>query len=505
MGSARPAVTPASRSQALERLHSEFFDTIILGGGINGAGVARDLALRARLAHVPLRIGLVEQNHFSSGTSGKNSHLIHGGLRYLKQLRFGLVREGLHERAVLLRIAPHLVEPQPFLIPLQGLRQELVYSLGLALYDQMSGNHATPHHRRLSLGEVRRIEPGLALPGMTGAVEFHDAKVRSARLVLENIFEAIANGAACVNYVRAENRIRENDGSWRLRLRDQISGVRFEARTLSLVDATGPWAHDPAPRLVRGSHIVMPRLNSSDHAIAYFEKSGRVVFFIPWGERDDRTLVGTTEVDFIGSPDEVHISEAEMTYLCSIAAIVFPASTRQQPLATFSSLRPLLPSSGSPTRASREHRIYRDAEGVVRITGGKFTTYRTMSEEAVDLLTARIAPTLRHIHATADHALNGNTRAAIDALLGEAPAVASQYSLATRDTEMLVKQYGVLMPAVLEYLPDRAPDGLSRLNAALLAYAMQHEMVLRPRDFLEVSTSLALEGRAPALQTLASG
>ncbi len=503
---ARPAVTLASRNQALDRLGSELFDTIILGGGINGAGTARDLALRAAAGQIPLRIGLVEQNHFGSGTSSKNSHLVHGGLRYLKQLRFGLVREALRERAVLLRIASHLVEPQPFLIPLAGLGQALFYKLGLTIYDRMSGNHAAPHHRKLSLDEIHRLEPGLAPPGMTGAVEFHDAKVRSARLVLENIFEAIANGVACANYLRAENRIRENDGSWRLRLRDQISGETFEARTRSLVDATGPWAHDPAPRLVRGSHIILPRLNNSNHAIAYFEESGRIVFFIPWGERDDRTLVGTTEIDFTGSPDEVHISEAEMTYLRSMAARVFPESAQCQPLATFSSLRPLLASPGSPTRASREHRIFYDAEGVVRITGGKFTTYRAMSEQAADLLTARIARVLRHIHVTADRALNGNTPAAIHALLEDAPALASRYSLTTGDIKMLARQYGVLTPAVLEYLRDEASlNDLSRLDAARLEYASRHEMVLRPRDFLEISTTLALEGRAPILQTLASG
>ena len=492
---ARPAVTPATRNHALDRLRSEIFDSIILGGGINGAGTARDLALRAVSAKASLRLGLVEQNHFGSGTSGKNSHLVHGGLRYLKQLRFGLVRESLHERAVLLRIAPHLVEPQPFLLPINSLGQDLIYGLGLTIYDRMSADHTAPHHRRLSLEEVRQLEPGLAVPGMTGAVEFHDAKVRSARLVLENIFEAISNDAACANYLRAENRIRKKDGSWRLRLRDQISGETFEARTRSLVDATGPWAHDPAPRLVRGSHIVLPRLNAGNHAIAYFQESGRIVFFIPWGERDNRTLVGTTEVDFTGSPDQVHISEAEIAYLRSIAARVFPESAKHDPLATFSSLRPLLASSGSPTRASREHRIFYDAEGVLRITGGKFTTYRAMSEEAADRLTARISPALRHVHVTADRALNGNTSAAINALLEDAADLASHYSLTADDIKMLVKQYGVLTPAVLTYLRDEtSPDGLSRLDAARLAYATQHEMVLRPRDFLEVSTSLALEG-----------
>ncbi len=292
-----PAVNPATRAEAIARLRSETFDVLIIGGGINGAGTARDLALRSRIAQFPCRIALVEQNYFSSGTSGKNSHLIHGGLRYLKQLDFGLVREALHERDVLLRIAPHLVERQPFLLPLAGPGRDLFYGLGLTLYDLLSDHGVFPRHRHLTLEQVRELEPGLGVPGMTAAAEFYDGQVRSARMVLENIFEAIANGAVCANYVRAEAHHRDTtDGEWRVRLIDTHAGEAFETRARSMVDATGPWAHNPAPRLVRGSHIVLPRLNHSDHAIAYFDESGRIIFFIPWGERRDRTLIGTTDV-----------------------------------------------------------------------------------------------------------------------------------------------------------------------------------------------------------------
>lgn len=477
----RPPVTPTARAEALYRLRSETFDVLILGGGINGAGTARDLALRAKIANIPLRIGLVDQNHFGSGTSGKNSHLIHGGLRYLKQLDFHLVREALRERAVLLRIAPHLVEPLPFLMPLAGLGRELFYNFGLTVYDRLSEDAVLPRHRRLRLDEVRRLEPALGVPGMTGAVEYYDAQVRSARLVLENIFEAIGNGAACANYVRAGNHIREPGGIWRVPLHDSVSGDSFEAHARTLVDATGSWAHDPAPRLVRGSHIVLPRLNASDHAIAYFEKSGRIVFFIPWGERGDRTLVGTTDIDHNGSPDDVHISAEEDRYLRSVAATVYQESVKHAPLASFSSLRPLLASTRSPTRASREHRIFHDAQGVLRITGGKFTTYRLMSEEAAGMIAAEVAPALRDIRPTADHALNGNTPEAIAALLSDAPSA---------DMIMLVKQYGVLAPAVVDCVEGRGID------AARRTFAFRHEMAIEPRDFLEVSTTLGLEGRS---------
>jgi glycerol-3-phosphate dehydrogenase len=473
----------------VERLRTETFDVLVFGGGINGAGTARDLALRDNL-----KIALVEQNHFSSGTSGKNSHLIHGGLRYLKQFDFRLVREALHERAVLLRIAPHLVEPLPFLMPLAGFGQSLYYDFGLTVYDLFDRSRALPRHRRLSLQEVRTLEPGLGLPGLNGAMEFYDGQVRSARLVLENIFEAIRNGAACANYVRAEGHERQKDGLWRVQLRDALSGETFEVRARALIDSTGPWARDPAPRLVRGSHIVMPRLNASNHAIAHFEDDGRIIFFIPWGERGERTLIGTTDVDHEGSADLVQISEGETRYLREIAARIFPASAKLEPVATFSSLRPLLVSHGSATKATREHHIFRDAQGIIRITGGKYTTYRAMAEEAADLVTAEVAPALRGVHLTATTPLNGNSPAAIEALKKGARGLTAQYGVAEPQINMLIHQYGVLTPAVLDYV-ERA-DLVTRadVDAARLRFAARHEMAVEERDFMEVSTSLGLEG-----------
>jgi glycerol-3-phosphate dehydrogenase len=483
---------------AIKRLRAETFDVLIFGGGINGAGTIRDLALRAKAGrakfNIDLNVGLVEQNHFSSGTSGKNSHLIHGGLRYLKQLNFRLVREGLRERTVLLKIAPHLVEPQPFLLPIAGFAKSLYYDLGLTIYDFFDGSGVVPWHRRVSLSEVRSLEPGLAAPGMTGAAEFYDAQVRSARLVLENIFEAVRNGAACANYIRAESHAREPDGTWRIQLRDSISGERFETRARVLVDSTGPWARDPAPRLVRGSHIVMPRLNASKHAIAYFEEYGRIIFFIPWGERGDRTLIGTTEVDHDGAADDVHISDGEMRYLRTVAARIFPASAKMEPVAAFSSLRPLLASHASATRATREHHIYRDPEGVIRITGGKFTTYRSMSEEAADLAVSAVAPGLRSVHLTATTALNGNTAEAVQGLVKEARALGAEQGTAESEILMLIRQYGLMTPSVLNYVETADIAGRANIDAARSVFAARHEMAMEPRDFLEVSTSLGLEG-----------
>jgi glycerol-3-phosphate dehydrogenase len=325
-------------------------------------------------------------------------------------------------------------------------------------------------------------------------MEFYDAQVRSARLVLENIFEAVANGAACANYIRAESHARDEDRLWRVQLTDSISGETFETRAKSLIDSTGPWALDPAPRLVRGSHIVMPRIGASKHAVAYFEKEGRVVFFIPWGERGDRTLIGTTDVDHDGPVDDVKISDEEMRYLRNIAALIFPASTRMEPVATFSSLRPLLISHTSATNATREHHIYRDPHGVIRITGGKYTTYRAMAEEAADLAVWEVAPGLRDIHLTATTALNGNTPEAVQAMLNGTRKLAGQYGVAESEIIMLIHQYGLLTPAVLDYVETGAFIGRANVDAARMDFAVRHEMAVEPRDYMEVSTSLGLEG-----------
>ena len=318
-----PAFTRDARARNIERLRSETFDVLIIGGGINGAGIARDLAMRGT------KVALVEQNHFASGTSGKNSQLIHGGLRYLKQLRFHLVREALHERATLLRLAPHLVKPQPFLMPMYGWPARLFYGTGLTMYDWLAGRHNVSPHRVLSSAEVAKLEPDLALQGLTHGAIFYDCQIHSARFVVENIWEAARLGATIVNYARA----RREGGS--VIVTDALSRDAFPVRAASLVDATGAW--EPGLRLVRGSHIAIPRVNTSENAVAYFEESGRIIFVIPWGSARQLSLVGTTDVDHAGGPDSVHISAEETEYLLRIVRRLFPAARDAEPIAAFSS------------------------------------------------------------------------------------------------------------------------------------------------------------------------
>jgi len=462
-----PVFTIDSRTQNLERLRRETFDVLILGGGINGAGIARDLAMRGA------KVALVEQRHFASGTSGKNSQLIHGGLRYLKQLQVHLVRESLHERATLLHLAPHLVTPQPFLMPMYGWPARLFYGAGLTLYDILAGRGNIGRHRVLTAREVTTIEPGFALPGLTHGAIFYDCQVNSARFVIENIWDAARLGATIVNYVRAKR-----EGTAVL-VTDLLTGDAFPVRAAHFVDATGPW--EPGLRLVRGSHIVIPRVNASENAVAYFEESGRIIFVIPWGSVRQLSLVGTTDVDHAAGPNSVHISAGETEYLLHIVRRLFPAARDTAPIATFSSLRPLVAAAGSATKASREHRIWKDDAGVVHVAGGKYTTYRAMSAEASDLI-------LPAESKTATTPLGGNTAEHINELLVSAPALAAKHSLTRDEATFVIRNYGAQSPHVLALLPETAPPGLTRLECAQIAFAVNHEMAQSLADLMFVST-----------------
>ena len=375
------------RAIHIAQLQRDTFDVLVVGGGINGAGIARDLTMRTSgAAGSGFRVALVDKGHFSSGTSGRNSQLIHGGLRYLKYFEIPLVREALAERATLLKIAPTLVEPLQFLLPCYGKLDRFFYGAGLTLYDLLAGSRGIHPHGALTSNQVAALEPGLLQDSLRAGLLFYDCKVHSARLTLENILDAESRGAVVANYVGVES-----DGGV-TNATDFLTGNQFPIRAKYIVDATGAWSTGAPLRLVRGSHLVFPRIQQGSEAISYFEEDGRIVFFIPWGESNDLTLVGTTDADHTTGADDVHISAAETEYLTLIVRRLFP-NFRSEPVSSYSSLRPLIKEVGkSATSTSREHRIWRTDDGIVHIAGGKYTTYRAMSEELVDGLLADLAP-----------------------------------------------------------------------------------------------------------------
>ena len=463
-------------------------DVLIVGGGINGAGIARDLGLRAAAAGRALRIGLVDKRHFGSGTSSRNSQLIHGGLRYLKYLEFRLVREALRERATLLRIAPHLVEPLSLLIPFYNARSRYFYGAGLWLYDLLAGSRNIGRRRYFSRNQVAAIEPNLDVKGLHSAAIYYDCTVNSARGVLENIFDAARAGVIVANYTEAGKPGRQGDG-FEVELADAEGGQRFAVQTRRLVDARGPWEGSANVRLVRGSHIVVPRLNASDNAIAYFGPDGRIVFIIPWGAEKKLSLVGTTDVDHESSADDVRISAKEIGYLIEVVRRLFPRSGNVTPIAAYSSLRPLAAAgaSGSATAASRDHRIWME-NGIVKIAGGKYTTYRAMSAEAVELLAREIAPELAGRSETAARPLGGNSMEAFSALKARGVALARQHGLEPDEVAMVIRSHGLQAGAVFALLPAGGAGGWSRMDLAVMRYAVRHEMARKLADVMFVST-----------------
>ncbi len=376
------------------------YDIAIIGGGVNGCGIARDAAGRG------LSVLLAEKDDLASGASSASTKLIHGGLRYLEHWQFRLVRESLEEREVLLGMAPHIVEPLRFVLPHhQGLRPALLIRLGLLLYDHIGARRSLPASTAVDLSRAPEGEP--LRPGFTRGFEYSDCWVDDARLVVLNAMDAAARGAevrVCTEVVSA----RRISGRWQIELRNGRSGRAQTVEARALVNAGGAFVADvmagrtgahavPRVRLVKGSHIVVRRL--FDHAKAYIFQNPdrRIVFAIPY--QRDFTLIGTTDVDFSGDASHVAISEAETSYLCAAANEYFIRSIAPSDVIwSYSGVRALRDDGRAAAQeASRDFSLELDGGGgealLLSIVGGKLTTYRHVAEEALK----RLAPAFPHI------------------------------------------------------------------------------------------------------------
>jgi glycerol-3-phosphate dehydrogenase len=375
-------------------------DLLVIGGGIVGAGIARDAALRG------LSVALVEQNDLGSGTSSRPTRLIHGGLRYLELFDFGLVRSDMRERETLLRIAPHLVFPLPFLMPLY--RRSPFYRLklrfGMFLYDLLSLDKSLPKRKRLGRAEALAAEPNLDPDGLGGAWRFYDAQVPFVeRLVVDNAIDAAAHGAVILNHARVTGYLRDDRSVVGASVEDLIGGASFEIRARFTVNATGPWLDRslaplrperarPLLRLTKGSHLVVPR--ATEHAHVLFAKRDRRLFFVlPW---NGYTMVGTTDTDYEGDPGAAEASREDVEYLRAEASRAFPRAAFDPILFTWAGVRALVREEGvAEGQVSRKHRLYdhrrRDGiEGALSVIGGKITAYRAIAEEVTDVVVRRL-------------------------------------------------------------------------------------------------------------------
>ncbi len=394
-------LSPAHRAWSRERLAGEEFDVLIVGGGVTGAGAAVDAATRG------LRVALIEARDYAAGASSKSSKLIHGGLRYLEMLDFGLVREALRERRLLLtELAPHLVRPVPFLWPLTHRWWERPYvGAGLVLYDTMGGRRAVPRARHLSRAGVLRIAPGLRRDALVGGVQFYDAQEDDARMVMFLARTAAAHGAALVTGVRAEELITEGGRVRGVRARDRDGGeLVIRARQVAM--AAGAWtgaltADNPADipgadrglrvRPSKGIHIVIPRsrIPMDTGLLTRTEKS--VLFVIPWGEH---WLIGDTDTAWDYDPAYPAASRADIDYLLAKTnQMLRDPITAADIQGVFAGLRPLVAAAGGDTtRLSREHTVDTATPGLTTIAGGKYTTYRVMARDLIDGAARDLAP-----------------------------------------------------------------------------------------------------------------
>jgi glycerol-3-phosphate dehydrogenase len=498
------ALGPAARDAALTALEADELDVLVVGGGVVGSGTALDAVTRG------LSVGLVEQRDFASGTSSRSSKLIHGGLRYLEMLDFGLVKEALEERGLLLtRLAPHLVRPVPFLYPLTHRGWERPYvGAGLALYDAMAmtGKYSmgVPRHQHLTRRGALRLAPDLRPDALVGAIRYYDAQVDDARHTMTVARTAAAHGAHVASRTKVVGFLREGERVTGAHVVDLETGRAFDVRARVVVNAAGVWTND-IQELVggrgalkvqasKGIHLVVPRdrIRSDSGLILRTETS--VLFVIPWGRH---WIIGTTDTPW--DLDKAHpaASRTDIDYLLGHVNSVLKEPLRHEDVeGVYAGLRPLASGESEPTsRISREHTVVAPVPGLVMIAGGKYTTYRVMARDAVD---------------AAAHSLGGSVPASVTDVVRLAGAdgfetrtnqratLARRSGLHVARIDHLLGRFGGLVDEVLELVAER-PDlagplpGAEDYLRAEVVYAVSHEGARHLDDVLTRRTRISIE------------
>lgn len=482
---------------------------LVIGGGITGAGVARDAAMRG------LRTALVERDDFASGTSSRSSRLIHGGLRYLEHGWLHLVFESSRERRTLMRIAPHLVRPLAFTWPVYDEARVPLWKLGaglmmydaLALFRNLGGNH-----RRLLPDEVVELEPAIRRDGLRGGARYFDASTNDVRLTLATVRAAVDEGATVLNHAEVSTLRRAGSHVTGAHVIDRITGKSVDVTARAVVNATGPWSDsvrrmvDPhastALRGTKGVHIAVPRqrVGNNDALTVLSAIDGRVMFVLPAGSS---TIVGTTDTDYAGPIDEVRATRADVDYLLRSANAYFPTAqlTAADVVAAWAGIRPLVAGRGvDPGSTSREHSITWTAPGLLSVTGGKLTTYRSMAASVVDQIVRALGATGRPA-STHDVALPG----------GDMSSLAEETAIATATigpaqgapaplAEHLVRMYGTAWRAVWTIVGSNTALSAPVVPTlpyivAELHYAVEQEMALTLGDLLIRRLHVAYETR----------
>lgn len=490
------------REESLNQLESQkqIYDLLIIGGGIVGAGVARDAASRG------MKVALVEKNDFAYGTSSRSSKMIHGGIRYLENMEFGLVFEALNEREKLYNLAPHLVHPLRFVLPVyKNSRVGMgIMSLGMWLYDFLA-LFQSPFHERLSAKKSLERLPLLKNEELLGSFVYSDAYMDDDRLVIETLRSASRFGAHVANFVEAKSWCKLEDGTHEVMVQNKVGegNKDFAIRARHVVSCVGVWTDSVAPiftnpwkkqlRPTKGIHITLrkDRLPLHEAVVMAVDKEKRIVFGIP---RHEMIIIGTTDTDFKETPDNVVAHKDDVKYLLKIVSEYFPGAqlTEKDIVATYAGVRPLV-DDGSQTegKTSREHKFLSDPNGITYIMGGKYTTYRKMAEDAVELVLKSFT-----IEDQVKYSMN-QTEEPLNSLcsfenFNKAKYLASSWSanyhLPYKDIEMLVLRHGMEAEQILK----SGVENKLTLWELELVHAIRHTMCLNLVDFYTRRTPLFL-------------
>lgn len=499
-GNGQTFLGPRERAVAWDRLGSEQFDVVVIGGGVVGAGAALDAATRG------LTVAMVEARDFASGTSSRSSKMFHGGLRYLEQLEFGLVREALHERELsLTTLAPHLVKPLPFLFPLTKRWWERPYiAAGMFLYDELGGAKSVPGQKHLTKAGALRLAPGLKRSSLIGGIRYYDTVVDDARHTMTVARTAAHYGAVVRSSTQVVSLLREGDRVVGVRVRDSENGEVTEVRGHVVVNATGVWTDEIQAlskqrgrfrvRASKGVHIVVPRDRIVSEVAIILRTERSVLFVIPWGTH---WIIGTTDTEWNLDLAHPAATKVDIDYILDhVNTVLATPLTYDDIDGVYAGLRPLLAGERDDTsKLSREHAVAVPAPGLVAIAGGKYTTYRVMGEDAIDaaseFVPARVAPSI-----TEKVPLLGAD--GYFALVNQAERVGAYYGLHPYRVRHLLDRYGSLIGEVLAMAEDK-PELLGPITEAPVylkveaVYATAAEGALHLEDIMARRMRISIE------------
>ena len=468
------------------------YDLLIIGGGINGAAIANIASSQG------LSVALIEKKDFASGTSSKSTKLMHGGLRYLENFEFDLVRESLQERTIQLHKAPHLVKPLKFILPVykSDRRPFWMIKLGIAVYDILSGKSLIKRRESLGVSDLLTEIPGIKKEGLVGGVSYYDAQMDDTRLCLENILMAKSRGAHVANYVEAQEFLKENQKIVGVKAWDVTEKRFLEIRAKRIVCALGPWTNEFFKKSVRadafkvrttkGVHIVYRGKFSNDAVIFPTVQDKRVLFVIPFpfpcrGMGKGNSLIGTTDTDFSGNPDDVKVEKEDIDYLFKELNRVFPDHSfrRENILTSFAGLRPLAHREGHSFDVSRKHVIEETSDGIIYVIGGKYTTYRKIAEDAVSQI---LKKKIRNAKKCFEVYGSGS-------ILENSQTITREYDVSPAVVVFLMDFYGTRYKDVLEFV--RKDHSLkeplcscSPIIRAQVRYAIDVEMAKTAEDII---------------------